>query len=342
MTSPSQPDSPHVSAIVPTHNRAQLLEIALQSIADQEYGAIEVIVVDDASTDDTAAIVERVSRMLDERSVGLKYEHLDTNAGPAAARNLGVAMATGSFVGFLDSDDKWRPRFLTATVALLTTHSQCAVAFTGAVRIDQDDDVLGPLDHHLPAEPMEGVLHAPFEPMVRHMPFRTSCTLLRRTVFDDAGGFDEALRSSEDWDLWWRLGKQFDFAYTLEPLMEYRDHPGNLSKTQVDGLVHSLRFHLRHVADIQDPTIRSLQVARVQRRQTQLQELLLSKGVGREVYRELLDNEFTPQSLRFRAGSAAMHTPPFVRRAYARAVRGTSAVRGRRVGRLRRGSARAA
>jgi glycosyltransferase involved in cell wall biosynthesis len=329
MTSRNDPNSALVSAIVPTHNRAQLLEIALQSIADQNHGVIEVIVVDDTSTDDTAAVVQRFSRVLDEKAINVKYRHLDSNSGPAVARNVGVTMAAGSFLGFLDSDDKWRSQFLTATVTLLTRHADCAVAFTGAVRIDENDHVLGPLDHSLPVEPREGVLHAPFELMVRHMPFRTSCTLLRRTAFDEAGAFDETLRTSEDWDLWWRLAKRFDFAYTLEPLMEYRDHSGNLSKTQVDGLVHSLRFHLRHVADIRDPTIRAVQVERVQRRQTQLQENLLSRGIGRETHRELLDNEFTPRSLRFRAGSAAMHAPPFARRAYARAVRGGKALRRR-------------
>ena len=308
------------------------MEGALQSIVDQEYESIEVIVVDDASADDTDAVARRFSRVFEERGALLKYKRLDIDSGPAAARNAGVAMASGSFLAFLDSDDLWHPRFLAATVGLLTIHPDCVVAFTSAMRIDEDEHALGLLEHRLPPAPETGVLHAPFELMARHMPFRTSCTLVRRTAFDEVGGFDETLRVSEDWDLWWRLGKRFDFAYTLAPLMQYRDHSGNLSKTRADGAVYSLRFYLRYIGDIQNPRTRSVIVERIQRRQTQLQEYLMSKGAGREAHRELLDNEFTPRSLRFRAGSMAMHAPPAVRRAYARAIRDASAARRRSPG----------
>src|SRR4029077_8273054 len=264
--------SPLVSAVVPTHNRATLLEGALQSIVDQEYESIEVIVVDNASADDTGGVVERFSRVFEERGAFLKYKRLDINSGPAAARNAGVAVATGSFLAFLDSDDLWHPRFLTATMGLLTMYPDCAVAFTGAMRVDEDKHALGLLEHRLPPSPEAGVLHAPFELMARQMPFRTSCTLVRRTAFDEVGGFDETLLVSEDWDLWWRLGKQFDFAYMLAPLMEYPDPSGNMSQTRADGAVYSLRFYLRYIGDVQDPRARSAVVERIQRCQTQLQE----------------------------------------------------------------------
>ena len=306
---------------MPTYNRAPLLSMTLRSIAEQEYARVEAVVVDDGSTDATAEVVDACRRIFDERSAALKYRRLATTSGPAAARNLAVSMAEGSLLAFIDSDDAWRRRFLATTVPLLDAHPECAVAFSGAERLDAAGRPLGPLDHGLPLDPSEGVLRTPFERLVRHMPFRTSCTLLRSAEFHAVGGFDEALRSGEDWDLWWRLAKRVDFAYTLEVLMDYRDHPGNLSKTLADGPAHSLRFHFKHVADVRDPAARAADIARIQRRQIELQELLLAQGRRRDAYRDMLDNAFTPRSLRFRAGRAAMRAPASVGRTYVRALR---------------------
>jgi glycosyltransferase involved in cell wall biosynthesis len=319
-------DPPLVSVVIPTYNRATLLRRTLESVAAQEYRPIETVVVDDASDDDTVAVLAQALPLLEERGVVVRSQVLAENAGPAGARNAGLHLATGSLVSFLASDDLWRPEFLTRLVDLLDRHPDCGVAFSGHVGIDIDDAVFATGTPELGDGADEGRLAAPFESFVRSFPFITSGTLLRRSVLDTVGWFDDDLASWEDADLWLRIAKRFDFVYTLAPLACYRLHEGNITNRRLDWYSYQLRVRLRHLADVHDPATRRYAVAEIQRAQVLLQEQLLRECRPVDEFRSLLDNEFAPTSLRFRVGRQVLRGPSRLRRTYAAAVRTTGAV----------------
>jgi len=309
------PAPPLVSVIVPTYNRALLLERSLRSVADQDYECVEIIVVDDVSTDDTPAIFERLSNELSQFGIPLRLVELPVNSGPAVARNRGVAVAEGSLLSFLDSDDLMEPQFLSTVIKLLARYPECALAFSGAWKLDADDRKVGQLESGLPDDPPEGVLHTPLDQLARQELFQTSSVVMPRKTFQGLGGFDEALRYSEDTDLWWRLAKTGDFAYTVKPLVSHRYHADNVSKND-DALADSLRVHLRHLPDLRDPASRSAYTARIRRRQVLLQEKLLHDGRPMDDYRELLDTSVVPPTVRYRIGRRIARGPAWLGRTY--------------------------
>jgi teichuronic acid biosynthesis glycosyltransferase TuaG len=318
-------DAPLVSIIIPTYNRAQLLERCLLSVGKQDYKALEVVVVDDVSTDETPAVVERFSDMLCRRGIRVYVVKLPVNSGPAVARNRGVAAARGSHLSFLDSDDLMEPPFVSTIIELLNRYPQCTLGFCEAWRIDASDRKIGRLESGLPDEPGEGVLHTPFDHLARHELFQTSSVLMRREAFEQVGGFDETLRYSEDTDLWWRLAKTSDFTYTVKALMCHRYHPDNVSKNE-EALVYSIRVHLRHLPDVRDPVSRSTHLERIQRRQILLQEKLLRDARPADSYGDLLKQAIAVASLRFRVGRLLIRGPNWLGRIYAagiQALRGT-------------------
>ena len=319
-------DVPLVSVIVPTHNRADLLERALRSVEMQDYGRLEVVVVDDASTDETPAVVERFTASLGARGVPVRSLRLEVNSGPAAARNRGVAAAEGSLLTFLDSDDMMERTFVSTVVGLLERYPHCILAFCETWKVDADDRKLGQLETALPGDAPEGVLHQPFDRMAQRELFQTPGVVIRREAFEAAGGFDEGLRYSEDTDLWWRLAKSADFAYTAKRLVCHRLHPNNVTKNE-EALVDSIRVHLRHLDDVRDPVSRAAHLDRIQRRQILLQEKLLREPDPDASYAELLDAPAGAPSLRYRISRRVARGPIWLRRAYLAGIQTTRTAR---------------
>lgn len=306
--------------VVPTYNRAALLQHALASVADQDYRPLEVMVVDDASRDDTGSVLERARGDLGQAGIPLVSHVLGGHSGTAAARNAGLRLASGAFVAFLDSDDLWRPSFVSTLVRLLQPRPACGLAFSGILGITEHDAPIRVRESGLPAEPTEGCLPTPFEHIVRHMPLQTSGVVVRRTVFDTVGMFDETLESGQDWDLWYRIAKQFDFAYTVSPLACNRIHQGNVPKYGPAGLACRVRIGLRYLGDVRDLPTRKVLVERIQEAQTLLQEQLMREGLAAREYESLLANELTPDSVRYRLGRRVLKGPAWLGRWYARAI----------------------
>src|SRR6266568_2634585 len=117
----------------------------------------------------------------------------------------------------------------------------------------------------------EGVLHRPFERILRYMPMQTSGVMVRRSVIDDIGDFDLDLPVVEDWDLWYRIAKKYDFAYTLKCLACNRCHPDNLPKYDMVALTSSVRLNTKHLPDVSDPETRDILTQRIERQCTLLQ-----------------------------------------------------------------------
>jgi len=205
-----------ISVLIPTYNSAALVGDAVASALAQTTPAAEIIVVDDGSTDDTW----RRLLLFGDR---VRYVH-QQNQGVAAARNRGLACATGDVVAFLDADDVWHPRKLELQSAILAARPALGllgtrtfawpVAAMPAVAI----------------EPRADIAPVPLRQLMVKNQFTTSTVLVRRAVLDRVGGFDTALHGPEDYDLWLRVAEQIDAANLLLPLTGYRSLPGSLSK----------------------------------------------------------------------------------------------------------------
>jgi glycosyltransferase involved in cell wall biosynthesis len=201
-----------VSAIIPVFNGEASLRQAIDSVLSQRASDVELIVVDDGSSDSTPAIIKSYGTRL--RGIWQK------NSGPAAARNLGVRNAQGEYLAFLDADDQWLQGMLERTVAVLAFDADCVMVYGNLLMIDSEGRSLETSlihEEHGHAPTMEEIL-------TRMWPIMPSAALIRRSAFESCGGFVEEFRGAgfEDAFLWLRLREQGDFRYIPEPLATWR------------------------------------------------------------------------------------------------------------------------
>ncbi|MGZ8373780.1 MAG: glycosyltransferase [Nitrospira sp.] len=194
---------PKVSVIMPTYNRPERLRTALASLAAQTYQDFEVIVVNDFGCE-----VESIIAAFADRSRITTICH-GRNRGLAAARNSGLRVAKGTYVAYLDDDDRYLPNHLETLVAYLDRH-ECRVAYTDAWRVHERQ-----IDGHY-VETARDVPYSnefgPADLLVSNY-FPVLCVMHARQCLDDVGGFDESLFAHEDWDLWIRMATRFPFKH---------------------------------------------------------------------------------------------------------------------------------
>lgn len=309
-----------VSTIIPTYNRAALLVRALDSVAAQGYRPIEVVIVDDGSTDNTVEIVAGRREYLASKGIDVIF-HQQKNQKAPKARNVGMKLARGSLYAFLDSDDLWMPTFVETVVRLLDEHPRCGMGFSGILGIDDNDMVFAERKMYLDPDPEEGVLENPFNRIIRYMPTQTSGVIVRRAVIDDVGDFDLGLPVVEDWDLWYRIGKKYDMCYTVKALACNRSHPDNLPKSDTLALSGNIKMNLRHLPDVTDAFSREVLVERIRKQITLLQEQLMREGKQANGYQPLLHNDLSPETWRFKLGTLIREQPAWVGQMYAHAIR---------------------
>lgn len=196
-----------VSVIIPTYNRRDFLREALQSVFEQTLPSLEVLVADDGSTDDTAAMVA-----VEFPTVRILFQ---PNRGPSAARNLGIRTARGEWLAFLDSDDLWLPRKLERQLTELARRPRYRIAYTDEIWIRRGVRV------------NPGKVHRKYSGWIfpRCLPLciiSPSSVIVHREVFEAAGLFDEALPVCEDYDLWLRLGARYPIYFQEEKLITKR------------------------------------------------------------------------------------------------------------------------
>lgn len=225
-----------VSVVVPAYNSASVLGPALRSVLAQDYEPLEVLVIDDGSTDDTRGVVAAFS---DSR---LRYARRDNSGGPAGPRNEGLRLAQGEFVALCDSDDTIEPGVLSAGVAALRSDERLAMAFTDFVRVDEAGRIIE--DRGRQRFPgFQQLLDKPAAPGVFRIPavqaygclieenfIRTTGSLLRAEVLRQVGPFDETLQNGDDKDMWLRITRRFDVVYLDRIGFRYRDRPGSISR----------------------------------------------------------------------------------------------------------------
>jgi glycosyltransferase involved in cell wall biosynthesis len=205
-----------VSVIVPTHNRSSLLALTLQSVLWQRDVDLEVLVVDDGSTDGTAEVVAGLG---DGRVRVLRN---DTPQGVAAARNRGMAEAAGAWLGFCDDDDLWAPDKLARQLQAAHQTGRAWV-YGGAVRIDTDERIVSGTPPPGPEELARRITR------FNLMPGGCSNAIASRAVLAAVGQFDAGYSIFADWDLWIRLARRGLPAWVPNPLVGYRIHGGNMS-----------------------------------------------------------------------------------------------------------------
>lgn len=206
---------PQVSVVVPTHNRCAWLALTLDCVVAQQGVDWECIVVDDGSTDATAAAVSACG---DDR---IRLVRNPQSHGVARARNRGIAEANGEWIAFLDDDDLWAPDKLTAQLS--TARPDTGWSYVGAVAVDATLRVVANYPG-APPEVVRGNLG-----LRNEVPAGASNVVVRASVLEEVGGFDDSLHAVEDWDLWLRIGRVSAPAWVDRPLLAYRLHRGNRS-----------------------------------------------------------------------------------------------------------------
>jgi hypothetical protein len=212
--------APRVCVVVPTHNPGDLLIHTLQSIWRQTVSEVQLIVVDDGSSDGTPDLVRRL---------GQPVEVIEqSNQGVSAARNAGLKLARAPYVAFLDQDDIWHPRHLERQMLHLEARPDVAAVACPYWFWHSGPDGL----HHMPewpSDPGANICVTRYEGWTYHL-FLLDCwaltsgTLLRTDSVRQVGGFDESLPFSEDWDLWLRLSRRQPFTQLAWPPVLYRQH----------------------------------------------------------------------------------------------------------------------
>jgi glycosyltransferase involved in cell wall biosynthesis len=205
-----------VSVIIPTYNMGQYLPQAVQSALAQSYANVEVQIVDDGSTDDTPRIVRQWDGHPRVRV------HRQPNSGLSHARNQALALSRGHFVALLDADDVWLPEKLSRQMPLFQGRPEVGVVYSDFERIDSEGNPLPKGPTHMHCGWVSGLL------LIENF-VAASTTVIRRECFERHGGFDLALRTGEDYEMWLRLSVHYQFDFLAEPTLRYRTWGGQMS-----------------------------------------------------------------------------------------------------------------
>ncbi|MEW6530961.1 MAG: glycosyltransferase [Thermodesulfobacteriota bacterium] len=207
---------PLVSVIIPTYNRAPVLERAINSVLAQSFRDYELIVVDDGSTDATQAVIARCR--------GKLSAIFQENRGVAAARNLGIRHSSGELVSFLDSDDEWLPEKLKRQIELFRHGDETFVCHTDEIWLRDGKNVRPRAKHAKQGGRF-------FDRALELCLISPSSVIISRALLDRVGWFDESLPAAEDYDMWLRLTAFYPVHFVAEPLViKHGGHDDQLSR----------------------------------------------------------------------------------------------------------------
>jgi glycosyltransferase involved in cell wall biosynthesis len=238
-------DNELVSVIIPTRNRRERLTRAIESVRNQTWKSVEIIVVDDASSDGTKEFLCQLAT----KNKSIKFIRNEIPEGGAGARNTGVRIAQGPFIAFLDDDDVWLPEKLEYQINAIRGAPD-ASAVSCWFHIEGARGVKSLIRLYAPTSAQE-ILH------FNHLGGASMC-LTTKTRFDAIGGFDPGLRSGQDWDLWIKLFDQGKVLVCERPLVCYLPHDGE----RITSNPHSVyrgrrRIYMRYKGLMSEYTQRS-------------------------------------------------------------------------------------
>jgi len=219
--------TPAVSVVVPSYNYARYLGECMESILCQSLRDLEVIVIDDASTDDTAAVLSRFAG--DRRAQVIRHQR---NVGHLKTYAEGIGAARGRYLVLMSADDRCMdPNAFDRQVRVLEEHETVGFVYSATAIIDEWGNVMGitrPWERDFVRSGLDEFAALLFADHINH-----SGTMVRRQCYFDQGGYDEALPNSCDWEMWLRLSAHYDVGYIADPLHGYRLHSQNMSLHQV-------------------------------------------------------------------------------------------------------------
>lgn len=232
----SDKSGPLVSVIIPCYNNADMLPSAVNSVLAQDYANIEVIVIDDGSTDESINVLKQFG----DKITLIQQE----NQGPAAARNKGLQAASGKYIAFNDSDDLWLPGKLTAQVNYLQHHPDFALCYCGWMEWNGETSLVSVTTNLVDAAPSisskypenEGWIYLD---LLKESVIHTITAVLRREVVDEIGMFNTEYRIGEDHDFWLRISQKYRIAKLSQVYALYRNNPKSITKK-----VHDKNFSL--------------------------------------------------------------------------------------------------
>lgn len=215
-----------VSVVTPTYNRGEVIDRAVQSVLNQSYKNYEIIVVDDASTDNT---LEVINSFTDPR---IRYLRHEENKGGAAARNTGIKAANGKYIAFLDSDDEWVKTKLERQLHVLNElPEEIGVIASDQVNIHSDGREVIVSSNRDIGHNQKGyqISHAK---ILKQNPAITSSALVKKECFERVGLFDEELPAHQEWDMWIRISRYYRFYRIREPLVRYYLTPNSIFRNR--------------------------------------------------------------------------------------------------------------
>lgn len=208
---------PVVTALITTFNRSAFLKKAIESVLAQTFRDFELIILDNSSTDDTEEVIKGFGDM---RIRHIRHEPMNISQ----ARNLGVREARGEYIAFLDDDDEWLPCKVEKQIEVFKRKGEgmgAALVYGGFVRIDSEGREIGA---HTPT--LRGMILK--ELLFQNDPFTGSASnpMLKKSVVESLGFYNEDVPTGEDWELYLRLAEKYPIDYTIEPVVKIRDHEG--------------------------------------------------------------------------------------------------------------------
>jgi glycosyltransferase involved in cell wall biosynthesis len=265
-----------VSVVIPTFNRSKVVHEAIDSVLTQTYNNIELIIVDDGSTDDTLSQLHRYGDRITVVS--------QKNGGPAAARNLGILKCNGDLIAFLDSDDVWHTTKIERQISLLSRLDKSVPCCITNIEMRWNDRRITSFDNSwLHTELDEGIWLNVSEVLATRFVLFNQAVMIRRTALEKCGHFDESLRILEDGDLALRLSSEGPWAFIREPLVIWRETAGSAYQNARHDQPAILQAHIKILeanisrsSDSMEERVHELIVSEIKRARRQLKAITLS------------------------------------------------------------------
>ena len=229
-----------VSVVIPTYNRANVLPRAIDSVLQQTHENIELIVVDDSSTDNTREVVESYN---DNR---IRYTRLDSNSGANTARNTGINISSGDYIAFLDSDDEWLPSKISKQLNTFKyANNSTGLVYTGRKYIGQDDELNAVVTPKLQGDVSGNMLADNFVGTF-------STALIKKSILEVVEPPDESFDSGQDWEFFTRISFLYEFGVVDEPMVKCYTQQNNRISSNHDPRSKYSRFRDKFESEITD------------------------------------------------------------------------------------------